>query len=264
METSAIVATLTSVMAIGLSIVLLRLLRQDRQRSDARVTMLASLAAQPAAGSAADVPLLRLEPRAAARPKQAARPAARAAAPVMRATAAEIEIFRDSAFASASQSSAAPELFEPAPARSRNTLLYVFAAAIVMAGLIVFAFGWARPSRGATHETTAAIAAPSAVEPLSLVSLRHEQHTDGTLIISGVVRNPIGSAERERLFASASLLDAAGALVATARAPLDFTTLAPGDESPFVIRVTGANGVTRYRVSFRDASGASVVHLDKR
>ena len=269
METSAIVATLTSVMAIGLSIVLLRLLRQDRQRSDARVTMLASLAAQPALAGAgsmtADAPLLRLEPRAAARPTQTARPAVRPPAPVMRSAAAETEIFRDGAFGSAPLSSAAPELFEPAPARSRNTLLYVFVAAIVMAGLIVFAFGWALPSRaGATDETTAAIAAPAAVEPLSLVSLRHEQHPDGTLIISGVVRNPAGSAARERLFASASLLDAAGALVATARAPLDFTTLAAGDESPFVIRVTGANGVTRYRVSFRDASGASVSHLDKR
>ncbi len=270
METSAIVASLTSVLAIGLSVVLLRLLRQDRQRSDARVTMLAALASAPSGGDVSrtpvDAPLLRLEPRAAARAKTA-NPAPRPAAPVMRSAAAEIEIFRDGAFGSPpiGDTDTAPELFEPAPERSRNPLLYVFIAAIVMAGLIVFAFGWARPFAGdATHETTAAVGAPAAAEPLSLVSLRHEQHSDGTLVISGVVRNPAGSAARERLFASASLLDAAGALVATARAPLDFTTLASGDESPFVVRVTGASGVARYRVSFRDAAGASVAHADKR
>ena len=267
METSPIVASLTSVLAIGLSIVLVRLLRQDRQRSDARVSMLATLASAPSVTDATrapvEAPLLRLEPRAAARPKTA-RPAARVAAPVMQsAAAAEIEIMRAGPCASASPADTG--LFEPAPARSRHTLLYVFMAAIVMAGLIVFAFGRARPSGGgATHETIAAVGAPVSAEPLSLVSLRHEQHADRTLVISGVVRNPAGSAARERLFASASLLDAAGGLIATARAPLDFTTLAPGDESPFVVRVTGATGVARYRVSFRDAAGASVAHSDKR
>ena len=268
METSAIVASLTSVLAIGLSIVLVRLLRQDRQRSDARVTMLATLASAPSGGDAqrspVDAPLLRLEPRAAARPKPA-RPATRPAAPAMRSAAADIEIFPDGAFGSAPLRDAVPELFEPAPMRARNPLLYVFVAAIVMAALIVFAFGQARSSRGgATEETTATLGAPASAEPLSLVALRHEQHGDGTLVISGVVRNPSGAAAREKLFASASLLDATGGLIATARAPLDFTTLAPGDESPFVIRVTAASGVARYRVSFRDAAGAPVAHLDKR
>lgn len=251
MEPTSIVATLTSLLAIGLSIVLVRMLRQDRQRSDARVTMLASLASQPAAASAmtADSPLLRLEPRTAPR-----RPAA-----------ADVEIFRDRGFVPLPASEPAPELFEPAPVRSRNPLLYIFVAAVVMAALIVYAFGWALPSAGvATNETTAAVTAPPAAEPLALVSLRHEQHSDGTLVISGVVRNPLGSPAREGLFASASLLDASGALIATVRAPLDFTTLAPGDESPFVVRVSGANGVTRYRVGFRDAAGASVTHIDKR
>ena len=233
-------------LAIGLSIVLVRMLRQDRQRSDARVTMLASLASRPAGArsTTADSPLLRLEPRMTPRVKIAPRPAA-APAP---------NLFEP-----------APELFETAPARSRSPLLYIFVAAVVMAALIVYAFGWALPSASvATNETTAAIAAPAIAEPLALVSLRHEQHSDGTLVISGVVRNPPASAARENLFASASLLDASGALIATVRAPLDFTTLAPGDESPFVVRVSGANGVTRYRVGFRDATGASVTHLDKR
>jgi hypothetical protein len=280
MDTSSIVATLTSLLAIGLSAALVRVLRQDRQRSDARVLMLASLASAPArAGAgAADAPLLRLEPRARA---SARAPRAQGATTALTATmaptattapsltTADIDIIRDRGVAgpatTATAGDPAPQLFEPAPAGSRHALLYIFVAAVVMAALILAAFRWALPSAGlATDETTAAIAAPSTAGPLSLVSLRHEQHADGTLVISGVVRNPVGSAARQGLFAAASLLDAEGALIATARAPLDFTTLAPGDESPFVVRVAGANGVTRYRVGFRDASGVSVTHVDKR
>jgi hypothetical protein len=94
--------------------------------------------------------------------------------------------------------------------------------------------------------------------------LRHEQSADGTLVISGIVRNPAEATARQKLFAAASLVDSSGALVATARAPLDFTILGPGEESPFVVRVSGASGVARYRIGFRDADGASVAHLDRR
>jgi hypothetical protein len=142
--------------------------------------------------------------------------------------------------------------------------VYVFTGAVIMAALIAFGFRWALQAPAApTSETTQAIAAPIA-QPLALVSLTHEQQSDGTLLISGVVRNPPDSAARERLFAVASLIDASGALIASARAPLDFTTLAPGDESPFVVRIAGASGVARYRVGFRDAAGASIAHVDRR
>lgn len=260
MDTSALVATLTSVMAIGLAIVTARLLRQERQRSDARVAMLASLAAEPAfepgahavAAVAIDTPPLRLEPRT--RPARYARPA----------SVADVEILRDAAPVSAPAH--APELFGPAPTRMGVSLFHVFLAAVVLAALFAAAFTWALPAStpAPTSDTTAAIGAPAAPPPLSLVSLRHEQHPDGTLVISGVVRNPPGAAARQRLFAAASLLDGDGAIVATARAPLDFTSLAGGDESPFVVRVSGATGVARYRVGFRDETGAPVAHVDGR
>ena len=143
---------------------------------------------------------------------------------------------------------------------------FLLACLIAMAVLIAAAFRWALPAAAPEpqNETTAVVGTPSAPQPLALVSLSHEQHPDGTLIISGVVRNPPGAAARERLFAAASLLDAEGAIIATARAPLDFTSLAGGDESPFVVRVSGAAGVARYRVGFRDAAGTSVAHEDKR
>lgn len=243
MDTSALVATLTSIMAIGLSVVTARLLRQERQRSDARVMMLASLAAEPQFG-----PPVRLEPR------------------TRRASIADVEIVRDAVPVHAPATVPAPALFEPAPARTGIPLIYVFLAAVVMAVLIAAAFRWSLPaaSPAPTSDTTATVGAPAAPQPLSLVSLRHEQHADGTLVISGVVRNPPGAGARERLFAAASLLDSEGAVIATARAPLDFTSLAAGDESPFVVRVSGAAGVARYRVGFRDAAGAPVAHVDGR
>ena len=256
MDTSALVATLTSVMAIGLAIVTARLLRQERRRSDARVTMLASLAAMPAFE-----PPVRLEPRT--RPASHAQPAARAPRATVIGSApsvADVEILRDAA----PMATHTPELFEPAPVRTGFPLLYVFLAAVVVAALLASAFRWALPASAPAGDTTAVVGAPVAPQPLSLVSLGHEQHPDGTLVISGVVRNPPGGAARERLFAAASLLDGEGAVIATARAPLDFTSLAAGDESPFVVRVSGASGVARYRVGFRDAAGASVAHVDGR
>jgi hypothetical protein len=54
-----------------------------------------------------------------------------------------------------------------------------------------------------------------------------------------------------------------GNFVASGRAPLDFVTLAPGDESPFRVTIPHVNDVGRYRVSFRTESGV-VRHVDRR
>lgn len=256
MDYSAVVATMTSVLAIGLTIVLLRLVRQDRQRSDARVAALVMLAGRPASAAAAafDEPPVKLQPRRVARPAPA------------RLSAADVEIFRDAAVPAVATPSP-HELFEPRSAGTRNSLLYIGVGAIVMASLIAMGFRWALSAPAApTTETSASIAAPAAAiaQPLALVSLRHERGTDGTLVISGVVKNPSGSIARERIFAAASLVDGDGALVASARAPLDFTTLAAGDESPFVVRIPGAGAVARYRIGFRDADGSAVPHIDRR
>lgn len=249
MDTASFVAALTSLLAIGLTVVLLRLVRQDRQRSEARVAALVSMAGMPASEPAParvfEHPPLRLERRAAA--------------PV-RLSAADVEIFRDTSPA------AAPALFEPATPKTARHLLYVGVGAVAMVALVTLGFRWSVSPAGPTTETIASIATPAPVvaQPIGLVALRHEQSADGTLVISGVVRNPQDSISREKLFAAASLIDAAGVLVATARAPLDFTTLAPGEESPFVVRVASAGGVARYRIGFRDEQGAPVAHVDRR
>ena len=47
-------------------------------------------------------------------------------------------------------------------------------------------------------------------------------------------------------------------------APLDFTVLRPGDESPFLISVPVQRPVARYRVGFRDEEGRIIGHVDRR
>ena len=280
MDTPALIATLTTTLAIGLTIVLLRILRQERQRSEARVAALVTLSAQPAApvmrAPAAQVafeqPPVRLQPRVrpAAQSAAASQPLRREVAtdrpPAPKLNAANIDIFRDSAPALHDEPAHAPALFDAPAPRATNSLFYIGAGALTLAALIALSFGWAFSGGDVpAEETTASIAAGTAAPaPLALLALRHEQGADGTRVISGVVRNPADAAARQKLFAAASLVDAEGALVATARAPLDFTILEPGEESPFVVRVTGATGVARYRIGFRDADGASVAHLDKR
>jgi hypothetical protein len=48
------------------------------------------------------------------------------------------------------------------------------------------------------------------------------------------------------------------------RTPLDYTALAPGEESPFVIRVPLTGTVERYRIGFRTDDGRVLSHVDRR
>jgi hypothetical protein len=113
------------------------------------------------------------------------------------------------------------------------------------------------PRTGGTSVATVAAA------PLELVSL--EQTRDGdALTIHGVVRNPHAGSTVDRLAAVVAFFDPTGKQLASVRAPLDFRTLAPGDESPFQVTTTVPAGVTRYRVSFRRDEGTIVPHVDRR
>jgi hypothetical protein len=113
------------------------------------------------------------------------------------------------------------------------------------------------PRTGGTGVATVAAA------PLELVSL--EQTRDGdALTIHGVVRNPHAGSTVDRLAAVVASFDPTGKQLASVRAPLDFRTLAPGDESPFQVTTTVPTGVTRYRVSFRRDEGTIVPHVDRR
>ena len=57
--------------------------------------------------------------------------------------------------------------------------------------------------------------------------------------------------------------DAKGNYISSSRAAVDFVSLKPGDESPFVVSMPSTSGVSRYRVTFRTDAGV-VRHVDKR
>jgi hypothetical protein len=115
----------------------------------------------------------------------------------------------------------------------------------------------------ATSPTAASATATASGAPLELVALKQVRDGDA-LTISGVVRNPHEGAPVERIAAVISFFDGAGAQLTSVRAPLDFRTLAPGDESPFQVTTTVPAGVSRYRVSFRRDEGTIVPHVDRR
>jgi hypothetical protein len=144
---------------------------------------------------------------------------------------------------------------------SRSPLLRIGPALLAGVVLVGGVVGLALiVSSGGEKASAAASAAP---RPLELLSLRHEL-TPAALTVTGLVRNASENAPHERIAAMVFLFDANGAFLGSGRAPLDFTTLSPGEESPFVVSVKRTGNVARYRVSFRRDEGGVVPHVDRR
>lgn len=98
--------------------------------------------------------------------------------------------------------------------------------------------------------------------PLELVTLTYERGA-GNLMIRGIVRNPANGAAADHVTAVVLLFDREGRDVATGRAAVDSTSLAPGAESAFAVSLPASPGVSRYRVSFRTDDHV-ISHVDKR
>jgi hypothetical protein len=144
---------------------------------------------------------------------------------------------------------------EPAPWGRRAIAAAAMASVVFIAGYLLLPRG---------GEATAAPAATSTTPaPLELLSLRHTSET-GRLVITGLVQNPRGGAPLARIVATAFLFAADGTFLASGRAPLDFSTLAAGDESPFVVAVPVTSAVARYRIGFRSEDGQVIAHVDRR
>jgi len=97
-------------------------------------------------------------------------------------------------------------------------------------------------------------------DSLELLSMRH-QRAGEVLTVTGLVRNP-GVAPGP-ITAVVFAFDRDGGFVASGRAPLEFATIAAGDESPFQVTIPDVKDVGRYRVSFRTTAGV-VRHVDRR
>jgi hypothetical protein len=98
--------------------------------------------------------------------------------------------------------------------------------------------------------------------PLELVALGHEREGDG-IIVRGVVRNPTAGVERDRVAVVVVLFNRDGGFLASGLAAIELPALAPGSRSGFVVTVSHASEVGRYRVSFR-SDDRIVPHVDRR
>jgi hypothetical protein len=212
------ITALSLILALAMGVVLFTVLREDRQRSDARVAALA------AASARFDLPLASRDAELLPEADQIVRTAN--------------DLFAVSA--------------EPSPWRRRLRVAAALAVVISAVGYVVL------PAR-----TAAPSAAAAQVVPLELLSLSHTQQPSG-LTISGTVYNPRGATPVSQVFAAAVLFGPEGNFLTSARAPLDFTTLRPGEESPFVVTIPVAGVVARDRVGFRAADGSAIAHVDRR
>jgi hypothetical protein len=219
------VTTISLAIAALLGVLLLRTARQEQRRSEARVNLLIDLASPKV------VPMDRV-PR-----------------------------FTDFDLAASTTSSIdSGALFQSHEEHAAWPRRIVIAGALAMS-IGVAVLGWnviGRPERAARPAQAEAIARP----PLELLSLAHQQQDDA-FVITGLVQNPHGAPTLSNVEATVMVFGGDGALLASGRAPLDFTTLTPGGDSPFVIRVA-ATGAAKYRVAFRDAQDQTLAHVDRR
>ena len=155
-------------------------------------------------------------------------------------------------------------LFAPAQsAAGTGAPVIKLAVGVAMGVALLVAIAMNNRGTAPTAEGEAARPAASrAASPLELISMRHERDGE-TLKVSGLVRNPRSGNTMSRVSAVVFAFNRAGAFVSSGRAGLDFTTIEPGDESPFVVTVPGVADVGRYRVSFRTETGV-VQHVDRR
>ena len=269
MDATLMVITLLSLATTGAVLLYLtRLVRDERERSDARVAALAEQIRPEPAGVPADALELRrqhalreirnlgrtLDQTTSAQPGagQPPRPSRQAPQrPVERTSVVE-------AAGGDQKEAAAATLFaqEPDGPSARRIWAAVAMGAAVVGLVLALVFVLNGPVD--SHEAAPA----SASQPLELLSLAHTR-SGQSVTVSGVVRNPAGATSRDGVAAVVFLFDGTGRFLSSARADLDYRALGPGDDSPFVVVAPRGEGVARYRVSFR-AGDSLVPHVDRR
>jgi hypothetical protein len=267
MDTLLIAVTLVSLAIAGaMSLVVLRLLREDRRRSEARIAALLEAAGTGSLQGPAVAARTTIEaPRKPAAYTEAGRPSVHGAA-VTAGNRAPREGARSwSTDLPLRAGSPTQDLFvEPEARRSWGPRIALSAGALaVLLGVGFTLLGPAAPGESRAAAALPRDGAASAPAPLELLTLRHAA-APGSLTVSGVVQNPRGGAPMRRVTAMVHVLDAGGAIVATHRAPIDLATFGPGEESPFHVTVPVGGAVARYRVGFRTEGGDVIAHVDRR
>lgn len=241
MDTTLVTVTLLSLAMAGtLTIVVWRVLRDERRRAEARVAALTQMATHPMERSAS----VSIAPTRPSPPRAA----------VKRREPSDLPLRHEPL-------SAAPMFQQPENASPWGHRLGVMTAlALVLASVVLFALAARNRAVTTTSAASPGVQAPAALELLSLRDARD----GGTLTITGLVRNPRGAAAQSRVTVTAFAFDENGAFLSSGRALLDVTSLAPGDESPFVVSVPASGTVARYRISFRGEDGRVIAHVDRR
>jgi hypothetical protein len=293
MDTVLISVTLISLgLAGAMGVLVAKLLREERKRSDARVAVLDELAAEPAPAHSVSW-TVRQAPAGAVRIRRepevrelSGEPQTRKREPHVQARERQIREREPHVQARERQirerepqvrererlindleiRPAVAEIFaEPERSSPWGRRFAVIGLLMLFGGAVLVTVALRRvgPEVSATKTPSAPGATPTAVAPLDLVSLRHT-HDEGTLTITGLVQNPKTGAPVSRLTATAVVFAPDGTFLAGGKAPLDYTSLAAGDESPFVVTVPVRGSVARYRVGFRAEDGSVVAHVDRR
>ena len=276
MDTILIAVTVVALaMTATMAVILVSMLRQERARSEARVAALSAMAAD-AVDDRQELPRQALSPRELShqeptRPEQLR---AHAVAPPVAPAFSPVQLFSETRVVDDAEHvddleirpgvSGVSSLFsEPEPESPwgrRFVVIGCLAALVVAIGLTLAVTG-SRPSSVGTGTVTQA--STTSGSPLELLSLRYTRESD-RLVITGLVQNPRAAAPISRVVATAFVFGKDGTFLSSGRAPLDFVTLTPGEESPFVVNVPVTGQVTRYRVGFRTEDGRVLPHVDKR
>ena len=154
--------------------------------------------------------------------------------------------------------------------------LALAAVAVVMAGLaatiyVVFKPATVDASGAAASSTSASPGAPTTStvsqgiqsRPIELLSLKHAIDANAFSLV-GLVVNPIDATPLTHVVAVVYLFDKDGAYFASGKSELEFSGLRPGEESPFAIRIPNVAHIGKYRVGFRREDGSVIAHVDRR
>jgi hypothetical protein len=236
MESTLLIITIASLaLTVVLAIVLTVILLDKRRRSQARVAVLAEMAAAEFASSPAP--------------------------------ASPLDDLDDFEILPVEPVMSSGDLFTPhrEPSAWPKRLAVAGAIALVVIAVAVVRPGAPRVGSSNAVSPAAKVAAENdgATHLLELLSLKHDQEANA-LKITGLVQNPRQGTPLTRITATAMLFGSDGTFLASGRAPLDFSTLRPGDESGFVITVPVSAPVARYRVGFRAEDGRIIGHVDRR
>jgi hypothetical protein len=242
--------TLSLAAAAGFGFLSWRVGREERQREQARVAVLATAMAGPSAVRREET-----APQAMLRGFGDTGPRLGETF-LSEADPVEPEVAVGSVFGRATEG------LRARPAAIKAAVLGAMVVTIVIGAIIgARVSDNAAASATSTRDNAVAVAS-SAPAPLELMSMRHQRQ--GTMLtVSGLVRNPSPGVAMNGVTAVVFTFDRTGAFLASGRAALDFSALGPGDESPFVVNIANVADVARYRVTFRNGSGV-VRHVDRR